>query len=142
MNLRNGNFTPFETLLQDIIGFFIIEHMVLHNTTDFRSQAEVDGLWEMVTGKVILVVSESLKGCSDPELFLRIKFSLMLFIQTLESFDYSVKPLQETMLTLFQRYSELLIHQYSKVFEEVNLIYNNEFFIFITTLLMIDCTKR
>jgi hypothetical protein len=28
------------------------------------------------------------------------------------------------------------------VFEEVNLIYNNEFFIFITTLLMIDCTKR
>ncbi|KAI8877265.1 exocyst complex subunit Sec15-like protein [Backusella circina FSU 941] len=119
INLRNGNFTPFETLLQDIVGFFIIEHMILHNTIDFRNQAEVDGLWEMVTGKIILVVSESLKGCGDPELFLRIKFSLMLFIQTLETFDYSVKPLQETMLTLFQRYSELLIHQYSQVFEEI-----------------------
>ncbi|ORE10098.1 Sec15-domain-containing protein [Rhizopus microsporus var. microsporus] len=119
INLRNGNLTTFETLLQDIVGFFIIEHMILHNTTEFRSQAEVDGLWEMVTGKVILVVSESLKGCKDPELFLRIKFLLLMFIQTLEGFDYSVKPLQETLLTLFQRYSELLINQYSEVMEKI-----------------------
>ncbi|GAA5800179.1 hypothetical protein HPULCUR_005604 [Helicostylum pulchrum] len=119
INLKEGNLVTFETLLQDIVGFFIIEHMILHNTTEFRSQAEVDGLWEMVTGKVILVVSESLKGCSDPELFLRIKFSLLIFIQTLEGFDYSVKPLQETLLTLFQRYSELLINQYSEVFEKI-----------------------
>ncbi|CEP09699.1 hypothetical protein [Parasitella parasitica] len=119
INLRDGNLTTFDFLLQDIVGFFIIEHMILHNTTDFRSQAEVDGLWEMVTDKVILVVSESLKGCSDPELFLRIKFSLLIFIQTLEGFDYSVKPLQETLLTLFQRYSELLINQYSQVFEKI-----------------------
>lgn len=117
--MRDGNLTTFDFLLQDIVGFFIIEHMILHNTTEFRSQAEVDGLWEMVTGKVILVVSESLKGCSDPELFLRIKFSLLIFIQTLEGFDYSVKPLQETLLTLFQRYSELLINQYSEVFEKI-----------------------
>ncbi|KAI8140216.1 exocyst complex subunit Sec15-like-domain-containing protein [Fennellomyces sp. T-0311] len=119
INLRDGNMTPFETLLQDIVGFFIIEHIVMHSTQDFRSRAEVDALWEMVTGKIILVVSESLKGCRDPELFLRIKFSLLIFIQTLESFDYLVKPLQETLLTLFQRYSELLINQYSEVFEKI-----------------------
>ncbi|RCI06211.1 hypothetical protein CU098_005927 [Rhizopus stolonifer] len=119
VNLRDGNLTTFETLLEDIVGFFIIEHMILHNTTEFRSQAEVDGLWEMVTGKVILVVSESLKGCKDPKLFLRIKFLLLMFIQTLEGFDYSVKPLQETLLTLFQRYSELLINQYSDVMERI-----------------------
>ncbi|KAI9269850.1 exocyst complex subunit Sec15-like-domain-containing protein [Sporodiniella umbellata] len=119
INLRDGNLTTFETLLEDIVGFFIIEHMILHNTTEFRNQTEVDGLWEMVTGKVILVVSESLKGCKDPKLFLRIKFLLLMFIQTLEGFDYSVKPLQETLLTLFQRYSELLINQYSEVMEKI-----------------------
>ncbi|KAG2220229.1 hypothetical protein INT45_008770 [Circinella minor] len=119
INLRDGNMTPFEALLQDIVGFFIIEHIVMHSTQDFRSRGEVDALWEMVTGKIILVVSESLKGCRDPELFLRIKFSLLIFIQTLESFDYLVKPLQETLLTLFQRYSELLINQYSEVFEKI-----------------------
>lgn len=32
---------PFEALLQDIVGFFIIEHIILHNTQDFRSQSEV-----------------------------------------------------------------------------------------------------
>ncbi|KAL1933631.1 hypothetical protein VTP01DRAFT_7721, partial [Rhizomucor pusillus] len=119
INLKDGNMAPFEALLQDIVGFFIIEHIILHNTQDFRSQSEVDALWEMVTRRIILVVSESLKGCRDPELFLRIKFSLLMFIQTLESFDYSVKPLQETLLTLFQRYSELLINQYSEVFEKI-----------------------
>ncbi|CAO3629892.1 unnamed protein product [Cunninghamella blakesleeana] len=119
INLRDGNFAAFETLLQDIVGFFIIEHIVLHSTQDFRSQSEVDALWEMVTGKVINIVSESLKGCRDPELFLRVKYCLLVFIQTLEGFDYSVKPLQETLLALFQRYSELLIHEYSQVFEKI-----------------------
>ncbi|KAF7731685.1 hypothetical protein EC973_008856 [Apophysomyces ossiformis] len=119
INLRDGNLVPFETLLQDIVGFFIIEHIILHNTREFRSQSEVDALWEMVTSKVMLVVSESLKGCRDPELFLRIKFSLLIFIQTLEGFEYFVKPLQETLLALFQRYSELLINQYSEVFEKI-----------------------
>ncbi|KAI7866597.1 exocyst complex subunit Sec15-like-domain-containing protein [Spinellus fusiger] len=119
ISLKDGNLGPFETLLQDIVGFFIIEHIILHNTNEFRSQSEVDALWEMVTSKVMLVVSESLKGCRDPELFLRIKFSLLMFIQTLEGFDYFVKPLQETLLALFQRYSELLINQYSEVFEKI-----------------------
>ncbi|ORZ09939.1 exocyst complex subunit Sec15-like-domain-containing protein [Absidia repens] len=119
VNLRDGNFAAFETLLQDIVGFFIIEHIVLHSTQDFRSRSEIDALWEMVTGRVINVVSESLKGCRDPELFLRVKYCLLIFIQTLEGFDYTVKPLQETLLALFQRYSELLIHEYSQVFEKI-----------------------
>ncbi|KAI8335092.1 exocyst complex subunit Sec15-like-domain-containing protein [Chlamydoabsidia padenii] len=119
VNLRDGNFAAFETLLQDIVGFFIIEHIVLHSTQDFRSRSEIDALWEMVTGRVITVVSESLKGCRDPELFLRVKYCLLIFIQTLEGFDYTVKPLQETLLALFQRYSELLIHEYSQVFEKI-----------------------
>ncbi|KAG0180252.1 hypothetical protein DFQ28_005144 [Apophysomyces sp. BC1034] len=78
INLRDSNLVPFETLLQDIVGFFIIEHIILHNTREFRSQSE-----------------------------------------TLEGFDYFVKPLQETLLALFQRYSELLINQYSEVFEKI-----------------------
>lgn len=41
INLRDGNMDSFETLLQDIVGFFIIEHVIMHSTTDFRSQAEV-----------------------------------------------------------------------------------------------------
>lgn len=84
INLRDGNMDSFETLLQDIVGFFIIEHVIMHSTVDFRSQAEVDALWEMVTTKVIAVISHSLQGCRDPELFLKIKYSLLIFNQTLE----------------------------------------------------------
>jgi len=119
INLRDGNMDSFETLLQDIVGFFIIEHVIMHSTIDFRSQAEVDALWEMVTTKVIAVISHSLQGCRDPELFLKIKYSLLIFNQTLEGFNYPVKHLHETLLTLFQRYSELLINQYSENFEKI-----------------------
>ncbi|CAM0140229.1 unnamed protein product [Umbelopsis sp. WA50703] len=119
LNLQDGNMDSFETLLQDIVGFFIIEHVIMHSTTDFRSQAEVDALWEMVTTKVIAVISNSLRGCRDPELFLKIKYSLLIFNQTLEGFNYPVKQLHETLLALFQRYSELLINQYSEVFERI-----------------------
>ncbi|RUS18641.1 exocyst complex subunit Sec15-like-domain-containing protein [Endogone sp. FLAS-F59071] len=119
LNLRDGNILGFETLLQDIVGFFIIEHVVMHSTVDFRSQNEVDALWEMVTDKVIQVMYDGLKGCKDTELFLKIKFNLLIFIQTLEGFGYPVKNLQETLLVLFQRYSELLIGQYSEVFVKI-----------------------
>jgi hypothetical protein len=36
-----------------------------------------------------------------------------------QGFNYPVKNLQETLLTLFQRYSELLINQYSENFEKI-----------------------
>lgn len=38
----------------------------------------------MVTDKVIQVMYDGLKGCKDTELFLKIKFNLLIFIQTLE----------------------------------------------------------
>ncbi|RUP11994.1 exocyst complex subunit Sec15-like-domain-containing protein [Jimgerdemannia flammicorona] len=119
LNLRDGNILGFETLLEDIVGFFIIEHVVMHSTVDFRSQNEVDTLWEMVTGKVIQVMNDGLKGCKDTDLFLNIKLRLLIFIQTLEGFGYPVKHLQETLLVLFRRYSELLIGQYSDVFVKI-----------------------
>lgn len=40
-NFKDRNTDNFESLLQDIVGFFIVEHIILHSTTNFRTQAQV-----------------------------------------------------------------------------------------------------
>ena len=84
LNLRTGVIAPFETLLADVTGFFIIEHIIMHSTTDFRSSIEVDALWELVVGRIVSVVSQSLKGCEEKEVYLKVKLRLLIFILTVE----------------------------------------------------------
>lgn len=42
-NLKDRNTDNFESLLQDIVGFFIVEHIILYSTVNFRTQAQVHG---------------------------------------------------------------------------------------------------
>ena len=87
--LREGNEKGFETFLHDIVGFFVVEYVIVHSTQDFRSQTEVDNLWDSVITKVVKIIAESLDECHDPNLFLQIKFSLFTFIQTLEVYKFT-----------------------------------------------------
>nr|CAG8441077.1 15646_t:CDS:10 [Entrophospora candida] len=112
----------FEAFLQDVIGFFIIERTIVYSTQNFRSQTDVDNLWNTVMIKVVKIVSDSLGDCHDPDLFLRIKLALFTFIQTLEDYEYNVLSFTDLVLTVFQRYSDLLKHKFSKDFQQTLLI--------------------
>ncbi|CAJ0851754.1 18413_t:CDS:10 [Entrophospora sp. SA101] len=112
----------FEAFLQDVIGFFIIERTIVYSTQNFRSQTDVDNLWNTVMIKVVKIVSDSLCDCHDPDLFLRIKLALFTFIQTLEDYEYNVLSFTDLVLTVFQRYSDLLKHKFSKDFQQTLLI--------------------
>jgi hypothetical protein len=72
------------TLMEELVGFFIIEAHVLKTVVDFRSQRDVDDLWDEMCRRIIRVVSEALKGCSQLEIFSECKTSILLFVQTLE----------------------------------------------------------
>jgi hypothetical protein len=71
-------------LMQELVGFFIIEAHVLKSVSDFRSQRDVDDLWDEMCRRIIGVVSQGLKGCSQLNVFLESKMSILLFVQTLE----------------------------------------------------------
>ncbi|RHZ47096.1 hypothetical protein Glove_593g29 [Diversispora epigaea] len=116
--LRENDEKGFEAFLQEIVGFFVIEHVIVHSTQNFRSQSEVDNLWENVIAKVVKIVSESLDDCYDPILFQKIKFCLFTFIQTLEDYGYNVNSFTDLILTVFQRYSEMLKHKFSEDFHQ------------------------
>jgi hypothetical protein len=71
-------------LMQELVGFFIIEAHVLRTMPDFRSQRDVDELWDMMCRRMVEIMGQGLKGCGEPEVFLESKTNVLLFVQTLE----------------------------------------------------------
>ncbi|GBC13539.2 exocyst complex subunit Sec15-like protein [Rhizophagus irregularis DAOM 181602=DAOM 197198] len=91
--LREGNEKGFEAFLQDIVGFFVVEYVIVHSTQNFRSQTEI-------------------------------KFSLFTFIQTLEDYGYNVHAFTDLILTVFQRYSDMLKQRFLEDFLQT-LLYDD-----------------
>jgi hypothetical protein len=75
-------------LTQEITGFFIAETHVLQNTRGFRSQREVDELWEGVLERLKSSVASELETEFDPDVFLRVKECLLAFTITMEVGSY------------------------------------------------------
>ncbi|TPX32691.1 holo-[acyl-carrier-protein] synthase [Synchytrium microbalum] len=107
-SLKNDDLAGFETYLQDVIGFFVIEAIVMNTTENFRSRGSVEALWETAMEKIKTVIRDSLQDCENPELFLTIKIRLTIFIQALENYGYSVSKLTDLIISLFDRYSEMM----------------------------------
>ncbi|GAA5858297.1 hypothetical protein JCM8547_004638 [Rhodosporidiobolus lusitaniae] len=110
-----------QSLLEEIVGFFLIESHVLRTTNSFRSEQDVEDLWDGMCERVVRIVDEGLAGCEDPEVFLGTKFKVLTFVQTLEGYGYSVNQLNTLLLTLFERYSQLLQRKFSGDFEQIVL---------------------
>ncbi|GAA5923321.1 Rab GTPase-binding exocyst subunit SEC15 [Sporobolomyces koalae] len=118
--------TPFSLaalsgLLEEIVGFFLIESHVLKTTNNFRSEQDVEDLWDGMCERVVEIVDQGLKTEEDPEVFLGTKFKVLTFVQTLEGSGYSVAALHSLLLTLFSRYSQLLQRKFSGDFEQIVL---------------------
>ena len=72
-------------MTKEIVGFFIIETHVLNTTGSFRSEREVEELWDALLTRLTSVVDNALKKEKDADSFLRVKESLMGFVMTLEA---------------------------------------------------------
>ncbi|WVO22126.1 uncharacterized protein IAS62_003451 [Cryptococcus decagattii] len=106
-------------LMQELVGFFIIEAHVLDTMPDFRTQRDVDELWDEMCRRIVEVMGQGLKGCSEPEVFLSSKTEVLLFVQTLEAYGYNITELNGLLITLFERYSELLLRKFSADFDQI-----------------------
>ncbi|KAK7061897.1 exocyst complex component SEC15 [Favolaschia claudopus] len=108
-------------LIQEISGFFIIENHVLETTGTFRSERDVEELWEALVLRLTSGIESSLRMETDPDSYLQAKESLISFIMTLESSssNYSVLPLHSFILVLFEKYARLLETQFNKRFDVI-----------------------
>ncbi|KAF7301857.1 Rsec15 protein [Mycena indigotica] len=107
------------SLIQEISGFFIIETHVLQTTGNFRSERDVEELWDSVLARLTTGIDYALRTETDPDSFLAVKESLLSFIVTLESSNYSTLPLHSFIIVLFEKYARLLETQFNKRFDDI-----------------------
>ena len=72
------------SVTQEIVGFFIIETHVLSTTGNFRSERDVEELWDALVSRLSGVVDSMLQSETDADSFLRVKEGLIGFVMTLE----------------------------------------------------------
>ncbi|RPB06115.1 exocyst complex subunit Sec15-like protein [Choiromyces venosus 120613-1] len=119
LTLSNEDITSFHKLLEDICGFAIIERATMKKTMSFRSAVDVDELWDSMCKKAINIITPALDNITQADALLRIKNILALFIQTMDSWDYSVEALDSFLLVLFEKYSQRLKTEFSADFKEI-----------------------
>lgn len=110
--------STFPALLEEVVGFFLVEHHVLDTCPPgFRSEQEVDDLWDDMCERVVDIVSIGLRDCRDTRVFVGTKGVVQTFIQTLEGYSFSVSKLNALLLTLFERYAQLLRDRFTLDFQ-------------------------
>lgn len=72
------------SLTQEISGFFIVESHVLETTGAFRSERDVEELWDALVMRLSTAIEGALRIETDPDAFLKVKECLIGFIMTLE----------------------------------------------------------
>ncbi|KAG4304037.1 hypothetical protein PORY_002560 [Pneumocystis oryctolagi] len=117
--IQNKNISSIHRLLQDVAGFVIIEKKTLSKIDTLRSLEEVYSLWDSLCDKLVESISNSIKDVDDLMLIQDIKSVVLLFIQSIETYDYPMKKLYNFSLSLFETYSRLLKAQFSKDFEQI-----------------------
>ncbi|KAK1487002.1 hypothetical protein CTAM01_11935 [Colletotrichum tamarilloi] len=119
VNLVADDESSLSSLLEGIAGFAIIEKATMRRVPNLRSAVDVDELWDSMCHTAITLTSQALNEVSNAEILLKIKGVIALFIQTMEGWGYSVSMLDNFLLTLFDKYAELLKRRFSEDFQEI-----------------------
>ncbi|KAF2638960.1 exocyst complex subunit Sec15-like protein [Massarina eburnea CBS 473.64] len=119
LNLLDEECGDLSSLLESIAGFSIIEKATMSKTVSLRLQADVDELWEYMCKEAIGLITKALPTVDNDELLLNIKSRIALFMLTMEKWGYSVSRMNDLLLLLFDKYSDLLKTRFSEDFQEI-----------------------
>ncbi|KAI9757852.1 MAG: hypothetical protein M4579_003288 [Chaenotheca gracillima] len=119
ITLADDDDSSLSGLLEGIAGFAIVERATVSKTQNLRSMVDVEELWESMCQSSIALISKALNNVDNAETLLKIKGIVALFIQTMDGLGYSVSMLDSFLLTLFEKYAELLKRRFSDDFQEI-----------------------
>lgn len=100
IHLNSKRVHSLEVLLQDIVGFFEVEHTILITTNHFRFPSDVDSLWSTMTSKVVDDVSRGLSEANAEGTLPTIKVWIEAFIQITEGYGHDVRKLHQFLEAL------------------------------------------
>lgn len=85
LELKDDDISSLAGLLEQIAGFAILERATVRKTAMFRTDADVDILWDSMCTKAITIMTPAIvNGVQNADTLLKIKNILALFIQTMD----------------------------------------------------------
>ncbi|KAI0177565.1 exocyst complex subunit Sec15-like-domain-containing protein [Pestalotiopsis sp. NC0098] len=119
VSLTSDDESSLSSLLEGMAGFAIIEKATMARVPQLRSTIDVEELWDSMCSSAITLTAKALSEVGNAETLLKIKGMIALFIQTMETWGYSVSRLDEFLVNLFDKYAELLKRRFSEDFQEI-----------------------
>lgn len=107
------------TLLEEMTGFAIVERSTMKKVPDLRSPVDVDELWDSMCQTAVSLISKALHEVDNAESLLKIKNLIALFMQAMDTWNFPVGVFDNLLLTLFEKYAELLKKRFSDDFQEI-----------------------
>ncbi|KAJ2787947.1 Rab GTPase-binding exocyst subunit S15 [Coemansia interrupta] len=102
VHFATGQLASFESMLFDIIGFFVVEHNILASAPDFRSKSDVDTLWDTCIAKLSDIIARGIQAIrSDPEVSAVLQDVMATFTYVMEENGYDVRKLRELIMAIF-----------------------------------------
>lgn len=96
---------------------------MLRSGNELLSRAEVDDLWELAIGRIKVILIEQFSYITNPESFIRIKETIVLFCKTLDQYSLNTLPLTSFLANHRDKYEEILVQKFR---EEVTSIFFEE----------------
>ncbi|KAL4976198.1 exocyst complex subunit Sec15-like-domain-containing protein [Aspergillus desertorum] len=106
-------------LLEEMAGFAIVERATMKKVPDLRYPVDVDELWDSMCHTAVGLISTALHEVDNAESLLKIKNLIALFMQTMNTWNFTMGAFEELLLALFRKYAELLKKRFSDDFQEI-----------------------
>ncbi|RJE26501.1 exocyst complex component Sec15 [Aspergillus sclerotialis] len=119
ITLVDGDGASLHNLLEEMAGFAIVERSTMKRVPGLRSPVDVDELWDSMCQTAVNLISKALHEVDNAENLLKIKNLIALFMQTMNAWDFPVRVLDDFLLTLFEKYADLLKKRFSDDFQEI-----------------------
>lgn len=118
---RDGTLEAYRVYFHQIVGFFVVEDIILHTTKGLVTRSTVDDLWEMAAAKIapVLLTCTQSAYCEEPSLLLKIKELIVWFCQTLSGFGFNVKKIFDVLLEMRHQYNEILSKDWEAIFKKI-----------------------
>lgn len=119
LTLTDDDLADLHTLLEDVAGFSIMERATMKKVPDLRTNADIEELWESLNHTAIAHITKALPQVDNAEHLLKIKELVVVYIQTMTSYNYNTTLMSSLLLTLFEKYTDLLNQRFSEDFLEI-----------------------
>jgi exocyst complex component 6 len=110
----------YESFLQEIVGFFIIEATVLQTSNDLISAYDVSMLWDAAVNKVKSILQVEVAYCADISLLPKLKDFLLVLARTLRKYGFDLAAITDFVRApLRDRFILVALSQLAAQFERV-----------------------